>query len=124
MANPVSSNPRVFGQIVVPAPGTLVRVTSTQTDPSQRVGLQSITFQARPANAGIVYIRMRGDASDDRTNRLFTLGILAHPTSATDGPFDRMTVTAPPASGGLNAADFYLDAASAGDGALVFGIAG
>lgn len=124
MANPVSGNPRAFGQIVVPAPGTLVRVTSTQQDPTLRVGLQSISFQARPANAGIVYIRLKGDGSDDRTNRFFTLGILAHPTSATDGPFDRMTFTAPPGSGGLNAADFYLDAASAGDGALVVGIAG
>jgi len=124
MANPVAGNPRAFGQIVVPTPGTPVRVTSTQTDPTLRVGLQSITFQARPANAGIVYIRLKADLADDRTNRLYTLGILAHPTSATDGPFDRMTFTALPGGAGLNAADFYLDASNAGDGALISGVAG
>lgn len=124
MANPQSGNPRAYGQVVVPGGGTPVRATVNQTDPTRRVGLQSITIQVRPANTGLLYIRLKGDLTDDRVTRAVTLAILPAPVSATAGPFDSRTFTTLPGSGGLNLADLYLDVSVNGDGAIISGVAG
>lgn len=125
-ANPLGGNPRVFGDVNVSAAGTPVRATSGQADPALRIGLQSITFQVKPGNTGVMYIRTKGAGTptDDRTNLDFTMRILAAPISATQGPFEHATFTATPASGPLNLADFWIDAGVNGNGVLITGIAG
>lgn len=113
-----------FGQVTVTAGGTPVRVTANLDNPTTRVGLQSITVQARPANAGIVYVRLGNTPADDRTTRRTVLFIIPQPVSAVQGPLPLYTITLPAVPNGINAADIYLDAASNGDGAIVFGTQG
>lgn len=124
--NPASGNPRAFGDVNVTTGGTPVRATSGQTDPTLRIGLQSITFQVKPGNTGVMYIRAKGPGTptDDRTNLDFTMRVLPAPPSATQGPFAETTFTALPGSGGLNLADFWIDAGVNGNGVLISGIAG
>jgi hypothetical protein len=129
MAQTQSTNPRPFGLVTVAAGGTPARATANQTDPAARVGLQSIMFQVRPANTGVIYIRMRGvgatPLSDDRATLLYTLAVLPAPGSATLGPFASVTFApAGPIGAPFNLADFYIDAGVNGDGCLVSGVAG
>lgn len=113
-----------FGQVVVTAGGTPVRATSNQSDPTKRVGLQSLTVQVRPANTGLLYIRMGNSPLDDRTTRSTVLAILPAPASATSGPFASVTFSIPVAPAGLNLADIYLDASVNGDGGILSGTVG
>src|SRR5215510_12130333 len=122
-ANPQSGNPRSYGKIVVTTGGTIVQATNNQTNKSQRIGLQSITVQALPTNTGLIYVRLKGDGADDRTNLNFTIGLVGAPASATSQP-PAITITATPASGALNLADIWIDAGVNGNGALISGIAG
>lgn len=126
MANPQSTNPRAYGKVVVTTGGTPVRATINQSNPAARVGLQSIMFQAHPANTGVMYIRLAGTnpIADDRTNNAFGLGFVAAPTSATQGPFPSITLSAPPAGAPFNLADIYVDAGVNGNSVIVVGIAG
>ena len=124
MANPQAGNPRAFGRIIVVAGGTPVRATFNQTDPAARVGLQSVMFQAHPANTGIMYVRLRLNLADDRTNLAFTLVLIPAPTSATQGPFSSATFSSPLAGAPFNLADFYVDASVNGNSVIVSGVAG
>lgn len=124
MANPQSTNPRAYGLITVPAGGTPRRATFNQSDPTARVGLQSIMFQAHPANTGIMYIRLKANLADDRVTLAHTVGFVPAPTSATQGPFPSITFSAPPQGAPFNLADFYVDAGVNGNGVIVVGIAG
>jgi len=108
----------------VPAGGTPVRATINQTDPAARVGLQSVMFQAHPANTGIMYVRLRVNLADDRTNLAFTLALIPAPTSATQGPFSSVTFSAPLVGAPFNLADFYVDAGVNGNSVIVSGVAG
>jgi len=124
MANPQSGNPRAYGKITVTTGGTPVRATVNQTDPAARVGLQSIMFQAHPSNTGVMYVRLKGPLGDDRTTLAHTIGFIAAPTSATQGPFPSQTFSAPPQGAPFNLADFYVDAGVNGNAVIVTGIAG
>ena len=116
-----------FGQVTVPAAGTPVNLGvalgfgPTSGKPMSIGILQKVIIQARPANAGIVYIFSGSDGTDHRTDRELCMAILAHPTSATDGPFDRYEIDVANAAGGLNLANLWIDAASNGDGVIISG---
>lgn len=125
MANPQSGNPRPYGAVTVATGGTPVRATVNQSDPTARVGLQSIRFQVLPGNTGVVYVRMKAGLADDRTVLTVTLAILPAPASATSGPFAAYEVApSGPIGSPFNLADFYIDAAVNTNGVLISGIAG
>ena len=105
-----------LGYVTVTTAGTPVRATVNAPTPSQRLGIQSITFQVLPANAGLIYY---GRAGMDKSTGVGVLGILPKPASATTGPFEEATISIPVAPAALNAADFYVDATSSGDKVLV-----
>lgn len=115
-----------LGQIVTVAGATPVRVTSNLADPTRNVPCQSLMFQARPENAGLVYILMTGSATpgDDRTTRRYVVGILADPASATQGPFASLSIGLPMSPNALNAADFWIESASNGDGVIAVALVG
>jgi len=124
MANPQSGNPRAFGLVTVLAGGTPVRATINQADPTFRVGLQSIMFQAHPSNTGVMYVRLRGTLADDRATLDYTLAVIPAPASATLGPFPAVTFSSPQTGAPFNLADFYVDAGVNENSVIVSGIAG
>jgi hypothetical protein len=113
-------NPTSLGLVFVVTPGTLVRATVNRDDPTQRLPTQAISFEALPANAGIVYYGLKG-FTRGTTGVLGKgqLGFLPKPASALTGPFTTGQVSCPVIAAGLNAADFWIDADNAGDGVQV-----
>lgn len=108
-----------LGEVRVTSPGVLRRATINLTDPAARVAAQAIEFQVLPGNAGIVYICLAGaDMSGTSSNEL-VLHRLPKPVSPTTGPFDSWRVGVFNIPSGLNAADFYIDADTPGDGVLI-----
>lgn len=105
-----------LGYVTVPTPGTPVRATINNTDPTLRVGAQSITFQALPGNTGIVYV---GRRDMDTSTGVGVLGLIPAPSDPTTGPFPSWAVSLPVIAAGLNVADHYIDAAEATDGVVV-----
>lgn len=97
-----------LGPIIIAAPGARLRITNNQADPARALNCEAILAQAlsNPAhtNAGRVYVYDRLGV------RLATLAV---PTANTIPSF---SATVPGTPGGLNAADFYIDADIAGDG--------
>ena len=116
-----------FGQVVVPTPGTPVRVTVNLDDPSLTVPVQSFVLQVRPENTGLVYI-FQGGANfagvDDRATRRRCIGILPAPASAVNGPFASASFSVPVAPAALNAGDVWIDVSVAGNGVIVSGLTG
>jgi hypothetical protein len=115
---------RAFGQVVVAAAGTPVRASNNQPDPTARVPLQSVTFQARPENLGVVFIFLAGALGAsviNKTTRVTCVGFLAAPTDAAKGPFDSWSYTIPNVAQGLRLDDFWFDVNNNGDGVIVIG---
>jgi hypothetical protein len=108
-----------FGKVVVASAGTPVQASINAADQAAplRIGCQSISFQALPGNAGLVYIQQA--TGDDRATLVNTLAILPKPSSATTGPFASYTISIPLAAAGFNLADYYINADNAGDGVLI-----
>jgi hypothetical protein len=110
-----------LGRVLVAAAGTPVAATSNftaGTPETVRVPTQSIMFQALPANAGVVYIGLKGFTKSG-VGLTGELAILPKPVSASTGPFTSASFSIPLAPAGLNANDLYVDADTNGDGVLV-----
>ena len=108
-----------LGEVTVSSPGVLARATANQTDPTARVAAQMMDFQVLPTNAGVVRICLAGaDMSGTSSNELL-LQRLPKPASSTTGPFTVYRVGVWNIPSGLNAADFYVDADTPGDGVLI-----
>jgi hypothetical protein len=107
-----------FGKITVTSAGTPVRLTSTQSTPANRVGLQSITVQVLPANTGVIYV---GDSTLNVSTGAGILAILPAPASATTGAFASVSFSIPLAPTGLNLADYYVDASTNTQSVIVSG---
>lgn len=73
-------------------------------------------FQALPANAGIVYVGLKGMV---RATGVGVLAMIPKPANSLTGPFTSVSFAIPLAPAGLNAADFYVDVDTGNDGALV-----
>lgn len=108
-----------LGEVVVSSPGVLVRATINQTDPAARIAAQSVEFQVRPTNGGIVYICLAGSDMVGTSSNELVLHRLPKPVDATTGPFDTYRVGVFNVPSGLNPADFYVDADVPGDGVLI-----
>lgn len=107
-----------YGKLSVTTAGTPVRATLGQSDPTARIGLQSIQFQALPANTGLIYI---GTAALNKSTGVGVLAVLPAPSSATTGPFASASFSEPLAPAGLNLADLYIDSTVNGESVYVSG---
>lgn len=112
-----------FGKVTVPVPGT-PQSAAKNIATSQPRTLQSIQFQALPANTGKVYIRLKGDPTiDDRTDLEQTIAILPAPTDDVNGPFASASRSVPNVPAALVLGLYYIDADVANDGVIVSGTA-
>lgn len=121
------ANPIPFGQVVTAGSGaTPTRITNNLSSPANRVACQSIMFQVRPANTGLLYIihSPTNTPGDETTTRRNVVAILPAPASATQGPFASFTIGLPTLPGPLNAADFWIESGVTGDGCIATGTQG
>lgn len=102
-----------LGKLTVTTAGTLLRVTSGQTDPTARFVVHAVLFQAWRTNAGRIYV---GKAGFSKTTGTGLLGTLAIPTNNTLPTFS-MALTLAPA--GIRLDDLWLDADTDGEGCSV-----
>ena len=109
MANAPHLEARSFGKIVVPTPGTPVRLTS---DASLRVA--RLRFAAVIGEVGRVFLGVAG------MNKANGAGVIKEfwPTGAGGGVADEFFIESP--NGDLlRPGDYYIDANSAGEGLIV-----
>jgi hypothetical protein len=108
MADSPSLQPRSFGKIAVPAPGTPVRVTSDTTIRAHR-----IRFAVAIGETGRVFLGVQG------MNKATGAGVVKEfwPTGAGGGVADELVIES--AAGELRPSDYYVDANSAGEGLIV-----
>ena len=104
---------RAYTKIVVPVPGTPVRVTRNEPDPAASQGCHGVLIQVLKGNLGIVYI---GDSTMDRNAETGLFGKLAIPTSNSLPTFAAALTLSPNA---VQLRDLYIDADSANDGVTV-----
>lgn len=95
-----------LGYVTIAAGGTPVRATANLAVPSQRLGAQSITVQAHPSNAGVLYVGLSGLT---KASGVAVLAVVPKPVSATTGPFAEVVIQLPATPNGLNAAEVYID---------------
>jgi hypothetical protein len=107
-----------LGYITVSTPGTPVRVSFNQADPTKAISCNGVLLQALFAtnghkNTGLVYILDR--PNPNYTSGVGVLAILGIPTSASMGAY---SASMPAAAAALNVCDFWIDADIAGDGVV------
>lgn len=113
-------NHQAIGLLQVSTPGTPVQVTSLIPAASllkPRYMIHGVLFQARPTNAGLVYI---GEATMDRTALTGLFAVLPAPSG---GPprvsIPSFSVAITIAPNGLRLEDYWVDVDTAEDGVLV-----
>lgn len=99
-----------LGLIAIAAGGTPVQITD------KSIGAVTVTFQAKPLNAGIVHVGFNGMVTSTGVG---VIGVIPKPASGTTGPFAELTlpVLGMP-SGGYRLNQFYIDGTT-GDGVYV-----
>jgi len=105
-----------LGKVTVTTPGTPVRLTLNQSDPTARYAVHAYMVQALSSNTGKIYI---GSASMNKTTLAGVYAYLPVPTASLAPAFS--------ASVALAAANFmmneiYLDADVGSEGAIVSAI--
>jgi hypothetical protein len=108
MADSASLQPRSFGKIAVPTPGTPVRVTSDTSIRAHR-----IRFAVVIGETGRVFLGVQGMSKASGTGVLFEFW----PTSAGGGVADNLMIES--VDGELRPSDYYVDANVSGEGLLV-----
>jgi hypothetical protein len=98
-----------FANLTVTTPGTRVRLTSTQADPTRAIKVYGVLIQARPANTGVIYIGTKNLVGSTFTGVIAMLSASAPSFSASNAM----------GHDSLNLADLYLDAATGGEGVIV-----
>jgi hypothetical protein len=107
-----------LGKVTVPAPGTIVRATVNQPDPTKRVACHAFMVQALKANTGRVYI---GIQTLSVATSVGLLAVLAIPTNNTIPAFSATISYAPSP---LNLADVWIDADVPNEGVLISFVVG
>ncbi len=105
-----------LGKITVAAAGTRVRATNNLVDPTLALTVSTIRFQALHGNGSRVYV---GRSDMNLTTGVGVFGVIAAPVSATQGPFPVLEFSVPSIAAALNAADFWLDVVTNGEGVFV-----
>jgi hypothetical protein len=108
MADSASLQARSFGKIVVPAPGTPVRLTADTT-----LRVNRLRFAPVIGEVGRMFLGVAG------MNKATGAGIVKEfwPTGAGGGVADELVIDSP--AGDLRPADYYIDANTAGEGLIV-----
>jgi hypothetical protein len=109
MASPIQA----LGKVTATS-GTPVRITNNQTSPSARKACHAIMIEALPSNTGKVYVMDR--STGIIATFVGVIAVLAIPTS------NFIPVFTVGFSGGvnpINAADFYIDVETTGEGAII-----
>ena len=108
MADSPSLQPRSFGKVAVPTPGTPVRVTSDTTIRAHR-----IRFAVAIGETGRVFLGVQG------MNKATGAGVVKEfwPTGAGGGMADELVLES--AAGDLRPSDYFVDANTAGEGLIV-----
>ena len=99
--------------LTVTVPGTIVRATSQQPDPTKGYACHAVLIQALPANVGRVYI---GASNMNRVARTRLFAILPTPTANQLPTFSAALTLAP---NGIGLEGFYIDADNGDDGVIV-----
>lgn len=100
---------QALGKVVVTTAATRERLTKGLSSPTARLGCTKVTIRALEGNTGDVTV---GDSTVVASTGEGAFIVLAQGESHTFG-----TEAAP---GGLNAADFWLDVATNGDGVTAY----
>lgn len=108
-----------LGAVLVTTPGTPVRATANEEDPTARVAAQTVRFQVLPTNTGKVTIGLGSMYTGGTVAGENVLHVLPPPADPTAGPFTEYEATIHNVPSGLNVADFYIDAEIAQDGVVV-----
>lgn len=102
-----------LGKVTSTTPGTPVRITKDQAIPGARIPAHSMMFQALSTNGGKIYI---GHSNMNKTTLAGVIAVLPTPTSSILPVFS-MSIAYSPL--GFNAADYWIDVDTSGDGVLV-----
>ena len=102
-----------LGKILVPVPGTLVRVTNNLAQPAIRYACHGVLFQALPSNTGRVYV---GTSALNRGALTGVYAVLAVPTTNQLPSFSIALTLAPNA---VQLQEMYLDADNVNDGVII-----
>lgn len=98
-----------LGLITIAAAGTPVQITTLD------IIVKSVTFQAAPGNAGVLYVGLRGMNTGSGAG---VLRAVPKPVSPTTGPFADATFSTYDIPGGMNLNLLYIDGTT-NDKALV-----
>lgn len=104
---------RAYRTLTVPVPGTPIRVTSLEPDPSASQGCHAVLMEALPTNAGRVWI---GTSQLNVVARIGVFSYLAVPTLNFAPSFSAALTLSP---GGIQLRDLYVDAEQANDGVII-----
>ena len=112
---------RAYAKVIVPVPGTPVRVTAAEANPDQPIvgNVHGVLVQVLKGNTGIVYI---GSSDLNKTTEVGLYCKLAIPSlNATGGVTNMPTFSAALtlAAAGIALKDLYIDADVANDGVTV-----
>ena len=118
-----------FGKVTVAVAGVPARATANLSAAQQAKSnpLQSVQFQALPANTGKVYIYAVGPnftATDDRTNLTRCIALLPAPSNSTTGPFPSASFSLPNVPAGIDLSDLWIDVDVNGNGVVIAGTVG
>jgi hypothetical protein len=104
---------RAYRKLLVPIPGSPVRVTSLEPDPDRSQGCHGVLIQALPGNLGKIYI---GNANVSKAASTDVYAFLAVPTTNFIPTFSAALTMSP---GGIQLRDFWVDADFANEGVVV-----
>ena len=108
-----------LGKVAVASPGTPVRATANQADPTRIFNVNSFVIQALPTNTGNIYV---GTSSAMNKSTFVGVAGVIPPSTFTNIPaYGGVLVNAP---GGIELQSIWLDADNASEGALVTGVLG
>jgi hypothetical protein len=116
---------RTVGKIIVPVPGTPVRATINEPDPTKRLAAHAVMVEALAGNTGKIYIGLTGmnktTFNAAANSNAGVLAVLAVPTANTIPTFSA-TISYAPAP--FNIADLFIDSDNANEGVLITAIVG
>lgn len=104
---------RAYARIVVPVPGTPVRVTVNETNPAAAQGCHGVLIQALKGNTGLTYV---GTATMNKTTEANVFATIGTPTTNFIPSFSAALTLSP---GGIQLRDLYIDADVANEGVKV-----
>ena len=104
---------RAYAKIVVPVPGTPVRVTLNEADPNASQGCHGVLIQVLKSNTGACFV---GTAAMNKLTLTGLFAQLAIPTVNFIPTFSAALTLSP---GGIQLRDLYIDADIANEGVIV-----